>query len=104
MQAYKAEQQQKETELEQRLAAAVQACKERDATIQRCKEAMGSEPDAAALQSYQAAASGSADMSGPDQLSPVQLYSQRVSLLRENNSLKQKIATLQSEWQQVCCK
>ena len=104
MQAFKVEQQQATTQLQQRLDAAEQACQERDQTLQRFKEAMGSDTDAAALQAYQAeVSSNAAQYPQPGQLSPVQSYSQYVNLLHEHNKLKREHAKLQDEWQQVTC-
>lgn len=98
--AFKAEQEKVTAQLQQRLAAAEQACQERDQTIARFKEAMGQENgEAAFLNAMQSPETLRPSSQGP--LSPVQSYAKYVSVVQERNRLKKEYENLQAEWEEV---
>ena len=103
MQAFKAEQQQVTGQLQQRLAAAEQACRDRDQTIARFKEAVGQENgEAAFLSAMQTPQAVALRSPGQGPLSPVHSYSKYVSVVQERNKLQQDYEKLLAEWEQVC--
>ena len=98
--AFKAEQEKVTAQLQQRLAAAEQACQERDQTIARFKEARGQEKgEAAFLNAMQSPETLRPSSQGP--LSPVQSYAKYVSVVQERNRLKKEYENLQAEWEEV---
>ena len=101
LQAANADEKKVAAELRQRLAAAEQACHDRDQTIARCKEAMGQENGQAAFMSAMQSPQVAARSSGREPLSPVQAYSKYVSVMQERDKLKKDLENQTAEWEQV---